>query len=627
MKILLLLILVSVRQWCFNAQIPHNEHVNGAQLDIINETLTKDPFFGNFQQQAVLGYGSFGIVLHMTKQMKHHTQHFAVKIGKDSRIFENQVGTDLNHTMNINDRNLSELLISIRMTDFLRSNNVPFTPYTYTYRYILFKEPLSMVGDAALFVVQAMEYAEYGDLEKFANGYINILTEEYDTNKKKELFYDFLFKMVVSLKEINGLGILHGDIKAPNTFVEGYGRGSIGLTPILGDWDMCYQFEKFGNTRKKSIYTLYYKPPELTVYTDNYTSAITSGTTGYKFSGKEDIYALGLTAFRFAGLIKLDIDDDMEELINGMAFPWTLTEVSALLDRRGDRNRAYVDLKERMISSKDPTYVEAERRLHQRAGVIVRKIKELLDLPNKEDLTKEQKEQAEYIDDYIEEYDEAGNYYDLYEALQKAEDFCLDGDINAFKPLFDSYKLTRPYVQGFFEMIQTVKATNPYQSTIDNRWNHMRILKRLYKLLYPESEDEELSDLVSEEIEKILKYNKKYKKSYRLANKSWVHVHESFYNIKVSNIIDIFRNFDILTGFDASDYPLEQSAIKTRDNGYLFASVWNFGRDVKTKIDLIENKEKGTEFENNTFAAGLLTLERRLEQIPSGKVVKKNHII
>ena len=87
--------------------------------------------------------------------------------------------------------------------------------------------------------------------------------------------------------------MIHGDIKPANIFMRSCNVGLTPYCPVIGDWDLAANYKQRLIPEIWARYTPGYRAPEMLYFGyDTYKKNLVTGPTGYKYSGKEDIFAL-----------------------------------------------------------------------------------------------------------------------------------------------------------------------------------------------------------------------------------------------------------------------------------------------------------------------------------------------
>ena len=295
----------------------HDDHLPVIFRNRIMNALALDSFFGGMEETKVLGSGTYGYVLKMKKPAGQGGKEYAVKIGTEDLL--NEASFPLTEDMlNVERYKLNTIIRGNRVIEFLKTKNVPYITNLETFRYVVFSD---YDKNSIVYVVSAMELADQGDMygfaEKIKNG---------SQDRKYKIFKDLFLKMALSLYRVNKQKFVHGDIKIENTFVRSCNDFGGVYCPVVGDWDLVYNYETTP-TSGSLRYTLYNRPPEMIYFTKMGDTGILVGPTGYKYSGKEDVYALAANMMEFANFANISLEQDMVNLLTDMVHPLTFEQL------------------------------------------------------------------------------------------------------------------------------------------------------------------------------------------------------------------------------------------------------------------------------------------------------------
>jgi len=133
-----------------------------------------------------------------------------------------------------------------------------------------------------------IENDKYNIEIELGNITLNNLISKNAIDKFRTMIPDIMFNLLTCLRDINNLGLIHGDIKLDNIILDNQGK------PKFIDWGLAMpDFTKLQNTpRGWSIYTPGYSAPEVIIFKyKRYDGKMT-------YNYKADIFALGVVFMR-----------------------------------------------------------------------------------------------------------------------------------------------------------------------------------------------------------------------------------------------------------------------------------------------------------------------------------------
>ena len=305
------------------------DHLVSYEAAYIKQALELDPFFRDLVQEGDhLGYGSFGIVLKMYKMVDSAKKYYAVKFGSIQKINEAGFLPDQS-TLTTYSGDLNSTVLGNRFVEYLRSQKVAFLPNTIVFKYVLFPH-IAYPSAPVLKIIQAMEIADLGNLYNYGSQ-MAADTEKsvFDQATRDKFFLDMALKSALSISKFNGLSVLQGDIKGVNIFLRSNAREDYpfltDIDPVIGDWDFGYKYgpDNLSNERR---YTPTYCPIEMKVFettqNDRYSNLfLVNSNNGYHYSGKEDVFALGVTLIKLFIDIQPHLSEELQTLLNDMIHP------------------------------------------------------------------------------------------------------------------------------------------------------------------------------------------------------------------------------------------------------------------------------------------------------------------
>lgn len=127
----------------------------------------------------------------------------------------------------------------------------------------------------------------------------------------------------MAVTEINSHGVLQGDIKPQNIFIKECDLNKSRVCPIIGDWDLAYHYKDRDGLEEDALrYSVNYTPPEMEFYMIKVDHMLMS-PYGYTYTGKEDVYALGIVLDKLTKALHIDKKGDYIAgmLIDSMKYP------------------------------------------------------------------------------------------------------------------------------------------------------------------------------------------------------------------------------------------------------------------------------------------------------------------
>ena len=347
------------------------------EIKEINKLLKTDPGLPKLKETKTLGAGSYGLVVEMRVAQEtgedaqpEKGDAYAVKITNVEEVDEIPDTVSPNDLINKTNQD-TMLKTNLQFLEYLGSESVPFILLSAFDLYVL-----SAVkrGDSDLLIMKNIWVMEKGDKED-----MSILSKtrapqlleynvksdkgSHDDEKSKRmaeetrLALNLLVKLSYAFKEINSRGIIHGDIKPENIFLRSCDVfGEADICPIIGDWDFAYYYDEPINFNERDFnfapeegdlgaphdnirYTPYYRPVEMCVMQRNEEDFF-NNLRMYRYTGKEDVYALGITMLAYLFTINKRFDEDplggkLLGIIDGMISPVKATDLLGLFRLEG----------------------------------------------------------------------------------------------------------------------------------------------------------------------------------------------------------------------------------------------------------------------------------------------------
>ena len=309
-------------------------HLPESDILKLEYALATDPFFSGLKKDKILGAGTFGLVFKMSKMTAQGEKSYAIKIGNSDFFIQAKRPFD-ESVLQTDGAELNAWIVGERFVEVLRNKQTPYLPLLYAVRSVVFKDDVpsrNKQQDVPIHkLIQASEIAEYGDMSSFG---VEIKTETLE--KKLNVFHTLFLKSALSLAKINENNVIHGDIKPDNFFIKKCNDFGEQYCPIVGDWDLAYQINpEADKTESQMRYTLLYRPIEMLYFTSEDGQEVKRGSFGYKFSGKEDVYALGISMLEFLfkmGVAIGDLNPIIKETLAKMIHPMPLSDVPNLFE-------------------------------------------------------------------------------------------------------------------------------------------------------------------------------------------------------------------------------------------------------------------------------------------------------
>lgn len=307
------------------------------------ETLTSnDEGLNRYKIVKKIGAGGYGLAFLAEKIVKsvdttrNDPDQVVIKIIADSMI--DRIMADPSTANMIEpESEHSNLYSNMRALNFLKKRRVPLIQTVLDTRQIIFYSETAKKSKVYSLIV--MEYGSLGNLEgytkqlKFGPMVFKVtnkkltsyLGEDAKLSRRRKIL-DIIHNLLLAVYEVNRNGIIHGDIKPINIFVRETETGT--LTPFLGDWDLAYLYKDRDEADTQHRYTLSYRPPEMS-YFNSKEGSLYTGPKGYKYTGKEDIFALGVSLVQICNQMKAlahGENDDIREFLEGLIWPFSIAE-------------------------------------------------------------------------------------------------------------------------------------------------------------------------------------------------------------------------------------------------------------------------------------------------------------
>ena len=312
-----------------------------------------EPFFHHYEIDRVLGKGSYGIAFKASieplKGIKQIPRSDIVIKLMDDDIVDNVPTNPTLKDLMKSDKHQSELFNNMRIINYLKSNKVPFIQTIYGYRKVVIKQHKKFYA----YNVIAMDYGNHGDLGQYLKKFItekkkSILcfkskTCVHNDNDINRLIIELMYTILISFNEMSKNKIIHGDIKANNIFIRDCEFGEFKICPIIGDWDFGYYYDQQKSADTHPFYVPLFRPPEMHFYVEN--DKLKMIRDGYKFTGEEDLFALGMSMIYLCNKIKIweSLWNETKKIILGMVKPFEETEIIQILN--GEKEIQIADAK------------------------------------------------------------------------------------------------------------------------------------------------------------------------------------------------------------------------------------------------------------------------------------------
>ena len=571
MKVYILILFALNGSFSFDIKVPDNKHISGLDSDIINLTLSGDSYFGDMEFVKVLGQGSFGIVLHMTKKEPHGldepvVHHLAIKIGEE-RYLQDYSDVISEELIEKSTDDLSETVRGVRVTDYLRMLGVPFVTYVHTFRHIVFgrrpivkskeelgletannlfgipEEPKKEIEPVGSVVVQAMEYADKGDLYN----YTVWLRQSSRKNKaqRKEVILDIWYKVLLIHKMFRDHGILHGDIKEHNIFLVNRADKDDELWPVIGDWDLAFKYDTGSPKPSLTRYTQNFRPPEMEFMTGAH-HRLDQGLLGYRYSGKEDIFAIAVMIVSIGKKARISFTSQEKELLSSMAHPLTYDEIKKRAYHRNKVTNAKNQGKD-MEKHFSTTYSINRNTINALA-------KDILDA-----IVGRNDNYSKYILDRIGPYQEEGNRLNGLFSLLLIR-FLNHYDLNdedqlhfLLNSLYLQEDLDKNKVEQFFFLQAKLPSLNPFEDMLKKRYVPEKALEILRSIMQPSKTLSKHQQEIKREIGELGDYGARLQLDMD-ENKSKVWVHPTFFDSTPNQIEPHLKKFYKMKAVDDLEY-------------------------------------------------------------------------
>lgn len=312
----------------------------------IEKATKSDRYLKSYKISKLLGYGGYGVAFLAIKRQRYAHENIpsmvALKVSKDSLLDRIPKTPNENDLMEHSSGH-SVLYRNMRMIKYLKSKRVPFVQTIQSFRQIIYlSEDLQI---PQVYSLVSMDYGDKDNLLNFVEQYVELLPKSIEKvgrfkirhddgnlDTKMSLFKDILYVVLVSIHEMNKHGVIHGDIKPENIFMRRCELTSSKVCPIVGDWDLSYYYRRTKNDENYLRYTTNFRPPEMHYFSADGIYMIPE-PYGYKYSGKEDVFALGMSMVEICfkmGLLRSP-SVELDDILTGMIAPLTLPEAIEVL--------------------------------------------------------------------------------------------------------------------------------------------------------------------------------------------------------------------------------------------------------------------------------------------------------
>ena len=561
-SMMLLILALQSSLTCFKVSSPKTIHFSKRELKEINKTLQNDEFFGGMEQVGILRSDDYGVVFHMKKPLENGDEkHYEVKIGFDRFLTDFQ-GDVTFEDLQVYEAHINDVARNARWTGFLRQREVPLISNVITYRHLIMQNPSPKKTSISIKYVEASEMRTLGSLTDLIKR-INSDSTTYTTERKLNIVKDLFYKLVLSLKGFNELNIIHGDLCIENIFLDQFDGLGENYLPYIANWYKGFLIEHEKHPTPLLKYKKHLRPAEM-VYFQKSKQLVETGPLGYKFSGKEDLYALAVLIVEFSKKIKVKLNDESEliEIIEGMVYPLSFKQIKKLASRQPKkRKKMHKKLKQYMKAHLDHEYITNSESLHELSKDLFEVMME-----NKKRL------REGWYDHLLELFDQyqpqvRGEQIKYFELLMEFFTTFIKQkkEMSEFLAYITVHsELRNGTVDSFFALFDHMKLQNAFQRVIDERFNHDQILERLYHMINRKNytRDIVLGIAVDQHQVSTLIYEKE---DFTDINKSYLYVLPSFYNLHLRDIrMAIFR-FNQLRVNNSNDFgdPIEMPDDKT----------------------------------------------------------------
>lgn len=360
---LLIFAILSILTRTFKIRTVVDKFMSRSDTWDIDAALRTDRYFGALQEVDPLGQGTYGIAFSMRNTEKKKKEDLiAVKISNDNKIdvIPSDISPDI---LGTDSMYLSNRYANIRFLNYLKGfNDVPFLLRSLADRNIITYD--NNKGSIVIKNLWAQELANKGDLYSMSR----IIDNKSNNDSIKYGFLvNMMFKTLYAMNKINEHHIMHGDIKPENIFLKSCTfLGKEDICPVIGDWDLGYYYE--APPESFMSYTRRYRPLEMEYFNaesnnqDEFNRMFVS-FGGYKYSRKEDVYALGATFIHVADLLKINLNDDeyanLRLLLTNMISPFEINDVleTIKLSASSSKKKVAIMLKNSIYKALDKDYL------------------------------------------------------------------------------------------------------------------------------------------------------------------------------------------------------------------------------------------------------------------------------
>lgn len=563
-----------------------NQDLSESEITSINKALENDELFKSLEitnEDFKNGYSVYTANLQLEMG---RPEIYTVKISKQGHIFDEARFQNERKVINpVTRYDPFERFSIIRQ---VIDENIPLVSLYTTYRRIVAKG-----SDNLPVVFTVIASKNDGDFASFTSTSHKKLYQEGSNADINSRLIDLYYKLVIATKRLSENGIVTGLIDHNSVSVSLKGPWKFKAVPVIKLGKRVHRYDKNYWASDAVKYEGVFRPPEMDYFINQNRTKLLTGPLGYKYSGKEDLYAVTVLVIYFAWIAEIKVSPDLINIINKVVVPYNYDWIRNEIDKAPLPSLVNMLPKQGMKKLLTRVFKEEEERLNELAKEICLGIRNLRKVKNRGPLKEFMKTNlAPYGEPYNPLYNK---YYSLY---RKFMDEFYNGDYvsqDLFKMIKTSSNRQNIPIDEFFKLEYAMLQKNPFDNVIKNRLSADEVLVELYKISDARIGSEPTMSYVRNDIFELAEFSAQTVKDTDPSPelKSMVYIEPSIYDVQVIDLRSFILNinFALKKGIqeDKVDIEMPDNAVKSC-TPYSFAS--KFTNMIRTFKASLHNRYK-----------------------------------